>query len=149
MKEKRNVIEWTVSILTAFTGTWALQWVLHLDGEGLGYTNSIISVFVFLFLGWLSKKIMAYGFEGKWYDWIWPVLFGSIFAFCMVAGTQLDTKGRISGYHYNRGVDSGTDCNKLCNFYRVQTSWRGWGNSSHAWCLSAVGFCDIFYFPFS
>ena len=101
MKEKRNVIEWTVSILTAFTGTWALQWVLHLDGEGLGYTNSIISVFVFLFLGWLSKKIMAYGFEGKWYDWIWPVLFGSIFAFCMVAGTQLDTKGRIL---YKNGV---------------------------------------------
>ncbi len=81
----------------SFAGGWALPWMLH-RAESLGYTNSIASVFVFLFLFTVTDKALSRNFEGRqvnWRGWIWPGLFGTAFSLCMVFGTQLDLWGSV------------------------------------------------------
>lgn len=78
----------------SFAGVCALPWMLHRT-ESLGYTNSIASVFVFLFFYYMTKKALGKGFTGKWPGWIWPGFFGTAFSLCMVFGTQLDLWGSV------------------------------------------------------
>ena len=81
----------------SFAGGWALPWMLH-GTESLGYTNSIASVFVFLFLFPVTDKALSRNFEGMQANgrgWIWPGLFGTAFSLCMVFGTQLDLWGSV------------------------------------------------------
>lgn len=42
----RDAIPW----IAAFLGAWAVKWMVHAPGDRLGYTNSILSVFVFVAL---------------------------------------------------------------------------------------------------
>ncbi len=79
----------------AFAGTCALPFMLHIKGDYLGYTNSAVSVFVFLFLFWLMKRILRSGFRGSLKRWFLPGGFGLLFSLCMVFGTRLDLKGSV------------------------------------------------------
>ena len=79
----------------AFAGTCALPFMLHIKGDYLGYTNSAVSVFVFLFLFWLMGRIFESGFQGSLKRWFLPGGFGLLFSLCMVFGTRLDLKGSV------------------------------------------------------
>ena len=61
-----------------------------MSGDRLEYTNSIVSVFLFLALFCFVNRIFKAGFEGKRSRWGFPLLFGTAFSVCMVFGAQLD-----------------------------------------------------------
>ena len=79
----------------SFAGACGFPWMLHLEGAWLGYSNSILSVFVFVVLFWLMGRVLQMDFDGKVYRWFWPGLVGTLFSLCMVFGTQLDLKGSV------------------------------------------------------
>ncbi|MDE6204126.1 MAG: hypothetical protein K2G19_11705 [Lachnospiraceae bacterium] len=79
----------------AFVGTCGLPFMLHIEGDYLGYTNSAVSVFVFLFLFWLMKRILETGFYGNKKRWFLPGCFGLLFSLCMVFGAKLDVRGSV------------------------------------------------------
>ena len=87
----RNAIPW----ITAFLGAWAVKWMIHAPGDRLGYTNSILSVFVFAALAFLLRKVWGHSFTGKGQRWILPGLFGGVFTVCMVFGVRLDLVGNV------------------------------------------------------
>lgn len=78
------------SALLAFASAWAFPWMLSMSGDRLEYTNSIVSVFLFLALFCFVNRIFKAGFEGKLSRWGFPLLFGAAFSVCMVFGAQLD-----------------------------------------------------------
>ena len=78
------------SALLAFASAWAFPWMLSMSGDRLEYTNSIVSVFLFLALFCFVNRIFKAGFEGKRSRWGFPLLFGTAFSVCMVFGAQLD-----------------------------------------------------------
>lgn len=88
--EKAPKIRAAVAAVLSFAGVWALPWMLHIEGEGLGYTNSIFAVFLFLALFWLMDKVLKADFYGKNAGWFWPGLMGTLFSVCMTFGAQLD-----------------------------------------------------------
>lgn len=79
----------------AFAGTCALPWIIKSGGNALGFTNSILSVFVFLGLFWLFYKALEISFSGGLKKWILPWFFGTAFSLCMVMGTCLDEQGSV------------------------------------------------------
>lgn len=79
----------------AFAGTCALPFMLHMEGDLLGYTNSAVSVFVFLFWFRLMKRILETGFRGSLKRWFLPGAFGLLFSLCMVFGVKLDIRGSV------------------------------------------------------
>jgi len=79
----------------AFAGTCALPWIVKSGGNALGFTNSILSVFVFLGLFWLFYKALEISFSGGLKKWILPWFFGTAFSLCMVMGTCLDEQGSV------------------------------------------------------
>ncbi len=79
----------------AFSGTCALPFMLHIEGNYLGYTNSAVSVFAFLFLFWLMKRILEKGFHGGLKKWFLPGGFGLLFSIAMVFGARLDIRGSV------------------------------------------------------
>lgn len=81
--------------ILSFGSVCALPWILKMGNDGLGFTNSIFSVFVFLGLFALFYRILAHVFTGSRGKWIFPGLFGFFFALCMVMGTCLDEKGSV------------------------------------------------------
>lgn len=83
------------SALLSFASAYAFPWMLSLSGDGLEYTNSIVSVFLFLTLFCFVNRIFRTGFEGKRSRWRVPLLFGAAFSVCMVFGAQLDLEERI------------------------------------------------------
>lgn len=91
---KRAGLRRALAAALSFAGTCALPWMLHRT-ESLGYTNSIASVFVFLFLFVVTDKVLGREWEGKRTDWLWPGMFGTAFSLCMVFGTQLDLWGSV------------------------------------------------------
>lgn len=78
------------SALLAFASACAFPWMLSMSGDRLEYTNSIVSVFLFLALFCFVNRIFKAGFEGKRSGWGFPLLFGTAFSVCMVFGAQLD-----------------------------------------------------------
>lgn len=88
--EKAPKIRAAVAAVLSFAGVWAFPWMLHIEGEGLGYTNSIFAVFLFLALFWLMDKVLKADFHGKNTGWFWPGLMGTLFSVCMTFGAQLD-----------------------------------------------------------
>ena len=78
------------SALLAFASACAFPWMLSMSGDRLEYTNSIVSVFLFLALFCFVNRIFKAGFEGKRSRWGFPLLFGTAFSVCMVFGAQLD-----------------------------------------------------------
>lgn len=95
--EMRNKAE--ASLLSLGT-VWALPWMLKLPGDRLAFSGSILSVFVFAALLCLFVRILNRGFEGPKHKWIFPGIFGLAFAFCMVAGTQLDLQESVPFGNY-------------------------------------------------
>lgn len=92
----------TMAALLSFGGVCALPWMLHLNGEEkrLGYSNSILSVFLFCLLFGVLKRALAPGFSGENFSgekrrWVLPALFGLLFSGCMVFGAQLDQRGSV------------------------------------------------------
>ncbi len=92
--QKPEGVRYVAAAVFAFAGGWAMPWMLHRT-ESLGYTNSVVSVFGFLVLFYLTDKALGAGAEGKWSGWIWPGCFGTAFSLCMVFGTQLDLQGSV------------------------------------------------------
>ena len=78
------------SALLSFASACAFPWMLSMSGDRLEYTNSIVSVFLFLVLFCFINRIFKAGFEGKRSRWGFPLLFGTAFSVCMVFGAQLD-----------------------------------------------------------
>lgn len=91
---KSGVLRRILAAVLSFAGASALPWMLHRT-ENLGYTNSIASVFVFLFLFYMVNKALEKDFGGKWTGWIYPGFFGIVFSLCMVFGKQLDLWGSV------------------------------------------------------
>lgn len=79
---------------------WALPWMLKLPGDRLAFSGSILSVFVFAALFCLFIRVLNRGFDGRKRRWILPGIFGLAFAFCMVAGTQLDLQESVPFGNY-------------------------------------------------
>ena len=79
----------------AFAGVLALPWMLHMEGDHLGYTNSIFSVFLFLVLWFLLKKALEADVSEKGCGWFLPGCVGTGFSLGMVFGSQLDLKGSV------------------------------------------------------
>ncbi len=79
----------------AFAGVLALPWMLHMEGDHLGYTNSIFSVFLFLVLWFLLKKALEADVSEKGRGWFLPGCVGTGFSLGMVFGSQLDLKGSV------------------------------------------------------
>jgi len=97
-KETENKMASNVlAALLSFGEVCALPWMLHLGGEkeGLGYTNSILSVLLFALFFRMIKKAITAGFSGKKSGWFFPCLFGILFSACMVFGAQLDQRGSV------------------------------------------------------
>ena len=98
-----------LAALLSFGGVCALPWMLPLgsEEERLGYSNSIFSVFLFLLLFCLMKRVISLDsvseptacekvcFSGKKKRWLFPSLFGILFSGCMVFGNQLDGRGSV------------------------------------------------------
>ena len=79
----------------SFAGVLALPWILHMEGDHLGYTNSIFSVFLFLALWFLLKKALAADVSEKGCGWFLPGCVGTGFSLGMIFGSQLDLKGSV------------------------------------------------------
>ncbi len=94
-RDYRELYMRLLAVLLSFAGTCALPWILKMDKGALGFTNSILSVFVFLSLYVLMNRVLKVSFGGRKRKWILPIFFGSAFSFCMVAGAQLDEKGSV------------------------------------------------------
>ena len=84
------------SALLAFASACAFPWMLSMSGDRLEYTNSIVSVFLFLALFCFVNRIFKAGFEGKRSRWGFPLLLGAACSVCMVFGAQLDLMESIS-----------------------------------------------------
>ncbi|MCM1136193.1 MAG: hypothetical protein NC400_11550, partial [Clostridium sp.] len=80
----------------SFGGVCTFPRMLHGGQEEIGYTNSIFSVFLFLFLFWLLEKIVRETASEEKVRWFWPGCFGTFFSVCMIFGTSLDKKGSVS-----------------------------------------------------
>ncbi|MCM1125416.1 MAG: DUF6020 family protein [Lachnospiraceae bacterium] len=76
--------------ILSFGSVCALHWALKAGDEGLGFTNSIFAVFVFLGLAALFCQILQSSFAGSLKRWIVPGIFGFCFSLCMVMGACLD-----------------------------------------------------------
>lgn len=81
--------------ILSFGSVCALPWILKTGNGGLGFTNSILSVFVFLGLALFYYRILCSSFTGNRKRWILPGLFGFLFSLCMVMGTCLDEKESV------------------------------------------------------
>lgn len=81
--------------ILSFGSVCALPWVLKAENGGLGFTNSISAVFVFLGLAFLFYKILQSSFAGPSQKWIVPGLFGFFFSLCMVMGACLDERESV------------------------------------------------------
>lgn len=83
------------SALLAFAGVCALPWMMKSGGNEVAFTNSIVTIFLFLGLGAFFYRIFVHGFQGKKSRWAIPAVFGLCFSFCMVMGTCLDEGGSV------------------------------------------------------
>lgn len=79
----------TVCCLLSFAGVFALPWMLSVS-DWLEYTNSIVSVWLFLALFWFLNRIFCRGFTGRLIRWTLPLITGTVFSVCMIFGAQLD-----------------------------------------------------------
>ena len=79
----------------SIAGVWAFPWMLHIGGGWLGYTNSILTVFLFLGLFFLMDKVLQSSFLGKGSRWFWPGCVGTVFSVCMTFGARLDLEESV------------------------------------------------------
>lgn len=79
-----------LAALLAFTGVLTLPWMFAPGGSCLAYTNSILSLLLFLALFWLLNRLLRADFEGGRRRWRLPFCFGGCFSAAMVFGAQLD-----------------------------------------------------------
>jgi len=91
------------SALLSFGGVCALPGMFS-PGQGLGYSNSIFTVFLFGALFWLVGRALKAVFPGGGAGggpgkiatgWLFPGLFGIAFPTAMVFGSSLDRKGYL------------------------------------------------------
>lgn len=79
----------------ALCGTWAFPCLISVSGDFLEYTNSILSVFLFLGLYFFLKKALERDYAQAGRGWFYPGITGTLFSLCMVFGSQLDLKGSV------------------------------------------------------
>ncbi len=79
----------------ALCGTWAFPCLISVSGDFLEYTNSILSVFLFLGLYFFLKKALEMDYAKAGRGWFYPGITGTLFSLCMVFGSQLDLKGSV------------------------------------------------------
>lgn len=82
--------------ILGFLFVCALPAMLLAEGDMLGLTNSIMSVFVWLGVSYLMNRILQKGFEGSNLKWFVPGLCSLVFSMCMVFGAQLEKKESIA-----------------------------------------------------
>lgn len=83
------------SALLSFGGVCTLPWMLHMEQEWIGYTNSIFSVFLFFFLFRLLDGLFQKELSEEGAGWFWPGIVGGLFSLCMVFGAALDLRGNV------------------------------------------------------
>ena len=81
--------------ILSFGSVCALPWILKTGSDALSFTNSILSVFVFLGLAIFYYMILCNSFTGNRKRWILSGVFGFFFSLCMVIGTCLDEKESV------------------------------------------------------
>lgn len=84
-----------LAALLAFAGILALPWMFASGGSCLAYTNSILSLLLFLALFWFLNQLLKADFEGGRRRWGLPFCFGGCFSAAMVFGAQLDRMERV------------------------------------------------------
>lgn len=82
--------------ILGFLFACALPAMLLAEGDMLGYTNSILSVFVWFGASYLMNRILQKDFEHSVKKWFVPGLFSLLFSVCMVFGAQLEKKESIA-----------------------------------------------------
>lgn len=93
-KHVSGIRTWAAASL-ALGSTWAFPYLLSVNGDFLEYTNSIVSVFLFLSLFFLVRKALCSSFLEKERGWFFPGLLGIGFTVCMVFGSRLDLRESI------------------------------------------------------
>ena len=73
-----------LAALLAFAGILALPWMFASGGSCLAYTNSILSLLLFLALFWFLNQLLKADFEGGRRRWGLPFCFGGCFSAAMV-----------------------------------------------------------------
>lgn len=86
---------WLAAAALSFGGVCTLPFMLHIEQEWIGYTNSIFSVFLFFFLFRLLDGLFQKGFSKSAARWFWPGCVGGLFSMCMIFGTALDLRGSV------------------------------------------------------
>lgn len=94
-KESAKLTLYVIAAILSLAGVWTLPWMLGAEGEKLWYTNSIWTVFLFLFLFFLMNRVIKADFSEKKRGWLLPGCVGAGFAVCMTFGAQLDLKGSV------------------------------------------------------
>lgn len=74
----------------------AIPAMLSIEGEKLGYTNSVAAFLLWLSVSFLMNKILKHEFEGKKGRWLIPGIYSFLLSVCMVLGTNLDLKESIA-----------------------------------------------------
>ena len=86
---------WLAAAALSFGGVCTLPFMLHIEQEWIGYTNSIFSVFLFFFLFRLLDGLLQKGLSKSGARWFWPGCVGGLFSMCMIFGTALDLRGSV------------------------------------------------------
>lgn len=84
-----------VSAVLGFGIVCAIPAMLSLEGNKLGYTNSVTAFLLWLSVSFLMNHILKHDFQGKKSRWLIPGMFAFLFSVCMVFGTNLDTKESV------------------------------------------------------
>lgn len=124
----------------SFAGVSAWPWILH-RAESLGYTNSIVSVFVFFVLFYLVNKALEKDFGGEWTGWIYPGVFGIVFSLCMVFGRQLDLWGSVP--FTNGRMWGGIGILAVLFSLLTRYCWDKLGSVKAPWRSSALGSISV------
>ena len=67
-----------VAAFLALGGTWAFPCLISVSGDFLEYTNSILSVFLFLGLYFFLKKALEMDYAGTGRGWFYPGITGAL-----------------------------------------------------------------------
>ncbi len=78
-----------------FLLTCAIPWLLPIRGGELVITNSILSVFLWILLSLLMKRVLDHEFKGGAGAFLVPGILSALFSLCMGIGAQLEQRQSV------------------------------------------------------